>query len=307
MKKLLVYEINEQKPYIDITTWNVADLNGNRPFKVIMSGDTIPSGYTDISSITNWGNYGQNELNFFEVRSEIKTLLPESLSALTTNELGVVSEYKLDSYYLIYDYVDNNTYNLNNPSSVPLLLDYDILGLHKKRTLVKGELVLVEYYGKYNSGVYSDLVVREDRIYYRVNQMVSRREMEIKWYLNDSTVGTTKNNIKYYSVTEGMQELDTRRSNVISELKINTVGLIMVCSGITSLQAQAVDRPFLSTYTIEISKYLQGYEQELRNAITNDAIYSWLNLTIPNTGGYTIRMYLLDGIDVDYEINNINT
>lgn len=304
MKQLLAYQINGQRVGIDITSWSVLDLNGNREFKVIESGDTIPNGYVDISSIINWSTFGQNEESWYDVRLKIQNLLPNSLTGLTETELSIVSEYKLDAYYKIYDYF--NIDDTIDPQKAPLSLDYDIIGLHKKRGLVKGELILVEYYGKYENGVYSDLVVREDRVYYRINQMVSKREMDIKWYLNDGTIGTTKHTIKYYSVTEGMQELDTRRSNVISELKINTVGLIMACSGVTSLQAQAVGRPFLSTYTIEISKYLQGYEQELRNAITNDATYPWLNLAIPNTGGYTIRMYLLDGIDVDYDINNVN-
>jgi hypothetical protein len=188
-------------------------------------------------------------------------------------------------------------------------INYDILGLHKKRRIIKGELVNVEYYGKYDpvTKQYSDLILSEDRIYYRENQMVSRREMIIKWFDENGSVVTTKKTIKYYSTIESIQELDSRRSNIISELKINTIGLISICSGVTSVEAQAIGRPFLNTYALDVSKYLQGYERELREAIINDTIYSWLNAIIPNTNGITIRMYLLNGLDVDYELNNINT
>lgn len=310
MKKLLAYKINNQVVGVDISTWTVSDLDGNEPFKFIYNDQIIPNNYVDISSIINWGTFGEIVLNFNNVRIQLRNLLPTSLTGLTQSELEVIQKYSLDHYCLIYDYIDYSNYvNSINPQKPPMNLDYDIIGLHKKRYLVKGELIKVEYYGEYNHTTkqYSKLVVSEDRVYYRVNQMVDRREMVIKWYDNDGTVCTTKNTTKYYSITESMQELDTRRANIIADLKINTVGLVMICSGVTSVQAQTIARPMVSTYNLEISKYLQGYEQELRDAITNDTLYSWLNCVIPNTGGYTIRMYLLDGLDVDYEINNVNT
>ena len=310
MKNLLAYQISGQTIGIDINQWKVSDLNGNTPFKWIYTGDTIPNGYIDISSLLNWGIYGESVLNYNNTRIQMRALLPDSLTGLTQAELDVVQNYSLDDYCLIYDYIDYSNYANNiNPKKPPTSLDYDIIGQHKKRYLVKGELIKVEYYGEYNPTTkqYSKLVVSEDRVYYRVNQMVDRREMVIKWYDNDGSVCVTKNTTKYYSVTEGIQELDTRRANVIADLKINTVGLIMICSGVTSVQAQAIGRPMVATYNSEISKYLQGYEAELRAAITNDTTYTWLNSVIPNTGGLTIRMYLLDGLDVDYEINNVNT
>lgn len=310
MKLLLAYQISGQTIGIDIQSWNVLDLNGNEPFKFVYTGDTIPNGYVNITSLLNWGVFGESVLNYNNVRIQMRYLLPNSLTGLSESEMEVVVKYSLDDYCMIYDFIDYSNYANNiNSKKPPTSLDYDIIGLHKKRTLVKGELVKVEYYGEYNHTTkqYSKLVVSEDRVYYRVNQMVDRREMVIKWYDNDGIVCMTKNTTKYYSITESMQELDTRRANIIADLKINTVGLVMMCSGITSVQAQTVAKPMVSTYNLEISKYLQGYEQELRDAITNDTIYSWLNLAIPNTGGYTIRMYLLDGLDVDYNINNVNT
>jgi len=54
MKKyLLAYQINGQTIGVDLQQWNGDDLHGNLAMKIIRSGDTIPSGYVDISSITN--------------------------------------------------------------------------------------------------------------------------------------------------------------------------------------------------------------------------------------------------------------
>jgi hypothetical protein len=233
------------------------------------------------------------------------------LSNPTSNQVAILNQYILNSYFMIYDYLTDsiNSGDVMLSAKPPVNVDYDIIGLHKKRTLVKGELVKVEYFGNYDDVTknFSNKVIAEDRIYYRVNQMVSKRVMSIKWFLNDGSVGYEKTTTKYYSTTESMQELDTRRSNIISDLKINTVGLVMMCSGVTSVEAQTIARPMVSTYNLEISKYLQGYEQELRTAVANDVTYSWLNLTIPNTGGMTIRQYLISGLTVDYNINNTNT
>lgn len=306
MKKLLVYEINGQKPYIDITTWNVSDLNGNRPFKVIESGDTIPNGYTDISSIINWGKFGQNEESHNNVRLEIQNLLPDSLTGLTETEVSIVSEYKLDQYYKIYDYFQFD--DSVDPKKAPLNLDYDIIGLHKKRIFNKGELYKVEYYGKFNSinNQYSELCVVEDRVYYRHNRMLHKREMDITWYYNDGTSGLTKHTIKYYTTDEAIQAGEIRRRNVISTLKTSTVGLIMMTSGLTQTQAETLGLEFLDMYNGHISKYIEGVESILKNDILTDTNFNWLNNVIPNTGGITIRMYLYDAINIDYTINNID-
>jgi hypothetical protein len=77
MKKyVLGYTISGQTIGIDITSWNGADLNGNLPFRIINSGATIPSGYTDISSIVNWDEFGESIANdYMVVRFELRDLI----------------------------------------------------------------------------------------------------------------------------------------------------------------------------------------------------------------------------------------
>jgi len=74
-KQLLAYQINGQSVGVDISTWNTADLNGKQPFKIIKTGDTVSSGYVDISSIVNWDAFGENAANdYMVVRFEIRDL-----------------------------------------------------------------------------------------------------------------------------------------------------------------------------------------------------------------------------------------
>jgi len=66
-------------------------LNSNEPFKIILSGDTVPSGYTDITSIQNWYNFGLNIANDYLVpKFEIRELVEEiGWTGLTNAEKDV--------------------------------------------------------------------------------------------------------------------------------------------------------------------------------------------------------------------------
>jgi hypothetical protein len=91
MKQLLGYQISGQTIGVDITTWNDGDLNGNKPFVIILSGSTIPSGYTDISSIYTWYNFGFGICNdYLCIKEEIKDFVNNiGWSGLTSAEKDI--------------------------------------------------------------------------------------------------------------------------------------------------------------------------------------------------------------------------
>lgn len=96
MKKfLLAYQISGQTVGIDLFSWVDSDLNGNEPFKIINSGDTIPDGFINISSIENWNKFGDGVANdYFVYKSEIKTLVGEiGWTGLTNNEKDLAIKY----------------------------------------------------------------------------------------------------------------------------------------------------------------------------------------------------------------------
>ena len=304
--KLLAAVVNGQTLGVEKLTWDTFEFSG-APFIVIEDFETIPTGRTDISSIITWGSFGEVcNMNYVQVRNELQKLIPNDVESLTIQEKDILREYNLYKYFKIYDRISNSSTIIS--SNPPIDIDYDLLGYNKKRFFNKGELEKVEYHENFDqlTNVYSGRVVEELRTYYRINQMLSRREMVINWLLEDGTTGWTKNTVKYYAQLEAIQAGVTRRDNVIANLKIEVLGLIMMSSGVTAVQAQQLAVPFLDTYTVNITKYIQGFEEQLRTAILNDTITPWLDLVIPNTGGITIRQYLISELTIDYTINNVN-
>lgn len=290
----------------------IDDTNYGDP--VYFTSNVLPSsGFTDITTILNIGKYAPLfDFNYVEIRNVLSTLIPQDLTTLTNREIEILSEYNLYQYYKIYDRVgDGNVIKSDHP---PIDINYDIMGYAKKRTFNQGELTRVEYYDQFNptANTFSGLVVVENRIYYRINQLLNSRIMNIAWIMNDGvSTGFTKTTYKNYTALEAIQAGQARRENVIADLEINVIGLLMALgtggtgtTTLNSLQAQMNGAPFLSTYNAQISKFIQGFEQDIKNAIAADTIYPWLNLTIPNTGGITIRQYLIAGLTIDYTENN---
>lgn len=107
MKQLLAYQITGttiisgetiyiiQTVGVDISTWNDVDLNGNEPFRIISSGQAIPTGYVDISTIQNWATRSCNLVNDYLVcKHEIKELVVEKgWSNLSNSEKDLAIQY----------------------------------------------------------------------------------------------------------------------------------------------------------------------------------------------------------------------
>lgn len=93
--KLLAYTIDDKTVGSELSSWHVSDLNGNEPFKIIISGATIPDGYRDISSIENWHLFGDNVVNdYLIIKNSIKELVAElGWVSLSNVERDVVIEY----------------------------------------------------------------------------------------------------------------------------------------------------------------------------------------------------------------------
>ena len=94
--RLFGYDISGNTIGVDIDTWYTTDLNGNDPFKVVIrTGDTAPSGYTDITSIENWNDHGFNVANDYGVaRFAIKNIVLEGVwSGFTETEKDIAIKH----------------------------------------------------------------------------------------------------------------------------------------------------------------------------------------------------------------------
>jgi hypothetical protein len=183
-----------------------------------------------------------------------------------TNDINnPVLQYQ--AYYVKYgiDYPSEpyltSNYKLTNSQENPVHIDYDVYGFHKQRNIVAGELILVNYYRNYDSisEIYSDLILKENREYFRdVNGMVKHRIQKTEWIMADETVGLTNTTIKYYTQKEAIQEGIDRRTNIIDDAKVycvNTLGLNYSFDLLNSV----------STY---INLFKEGYTQPLRDSIS---------------------------------------
>jgi hypothetical protein len=182
------------------------------------------------------------------VRAELYSLLPENIKS---------------------DYI-NVQYKITDSIEVPSEINYDIYGFIKKKTIVSGELISVEYYRNYNSstGVYSDLIVKETKTYERdtLNIIISRRT-KIEWYLNDESVGFTKVVVKYYSPDEAITEGVERRKIMISFAK-NTL-LTELRKTYDDLTSQQYAYDLLISLSVEIKYFEDGYTQPIIDGINN--------------------------------------
>jgi hypothetical protein len=186
---------------------------------------------------------------------------------LVYNENIEVPIAQYQAYYVKYgvDYPSEPyivfNYKLTNSQESPFYIDYDVYGLHKEKIVVKGNLILVNYYKNYDiiSKEYSDLVVREHREYLRdENGLAIKRNQKTEWIMMDESVGLTKNTIKYYNQTEAIQEGIDRRTNIIDETKvycINNIGL-------------NYSFDLLNTVSVYVSLFKDGYTAPLREAIS---------------------------------------
>ena len=210
-------------------TTNPENLPGVWPAETIELGDsvTLPEGFTTIMSIQDYQQYisdNQHLMTPYDV-------IPASI-----------------------------TYKINNNQIDPSYIDYDILGLHKKRIILKGELKTVEYYRNFNGVIYSDLVVKETREYIRNPiGLVQYRILKAEYYMTDDVIGLTKSFTKYYTPQESIQEGIDRRSNIIDDAKIIMLGTV----------GQTYGFDFLNTYKSEIEIYRDGYKQPLLDAVSN--------------------------------------
>jgi hypothetical protein len=77
----------------------------------------------------------------------------------------------------------------------PINLDYDILGYHKEKIFdSKGDLATVNYYKVYDGATYSDLEIKETRVYTRdaTTKLATKRDMTIEWFEDDEVTTRPK-------------------------------------------------------------------------------------------------------------------
>lgn len=165
----------------------------------------------------------------------------------------------------------SQNFRITGEPTDPSFLNYDIRSLHKERTIIKGELVRVDYFKDVDPATkeYSNLILSERRIYHRDGiGIIIYREMYTDYYFEDGTVGLTKtHNNKYYSEDEAIREGQNRRKNMMSFAKIKLLAMLKIWYGEPTNQYYAFD--LLNSVLTEIKVFEEGNPGPLKAAIQN--------------------------------------
>ena len=206
------------------------------------------------------------------------------------------TQEELDAYRAV-----NLSYRLTGATKdsvkTPLEVDYDLYGLYKKRYFVAGELTKIEYYCNYdpNTYTYSDLAVKETRTYVRNPEgYVLYRVLDIEWYLEDGSIGATKQTTKYYDLLQSMEEGIRKRSNIISQVKADLLMELVTINQYSITNAEDEARPLLNEQATNIGLYREGDTQPIKDSLAVSTIP--LLDYIKSGDVITLRQWILDTI-----------
>ena len=265
---IFAYNVSGQTVGIDTSVWDELDLNGNSPF--ITSASTTLSGYSNISSIQNWDEFGNSAgLRHCKIRSEIKDIYDANTgttwSAYTVDDQKVLSKYFLVdkslrdevltneeqeeyNHYKLYDFLSDDVHEsmgAENPKTAPKSIDYkkdlsvrlhpdykfDRFGFLTGCTYYENLEVSYDAYG-FTVFTYDNPVLNYDAVYaFADNGYVSTRSVVRRWYKMDGTLSEdSKDTFKVYTPMVARDEARTRRKNLINNLLVNAVGLFIMTS-----------------------------------------------------------------------------
>ena len=144
-------------------------------------------------------------------------------------------------------------------------IDYTIQGYHKKKTTNSfGDRSLVEYYSDYNEGFYSNLKVRETRVYIRntVTGITETISVDIEWIGVDGvTPIAARQLVKYLDLDDGLEANEKSRKRLLHKAKGAAIQLIGIEAG----------KSFMRSYGAEMSLYVEGDKQLLIDGINSSS------------------------------------
>jgi len=146
-------------------------------------------------------------------------------------------------------------------------IDYNIQGYYKKNTIdSKGDLTIVEYYRNYDGTTYSNLKVRETRVYTRdgITGLLTKRDMTIEWFKSGEVV-YTKTTEKYYSAMDGFNDNKRSRTNLVNKASMYLYMALMTSNPATGA---AFCDDYENLTSASVAKYVNANIQPLLDMIT---------------------------------------
>lgn len=233
------------------------------------------------------------------------------LTSTVNNHSPAYKEYK------IWDFVNYAQGKHEDPSDI----NFSILPLAVKKTYIRGELDIIEYFGSATvdatgSVSYSDPVLKTTWVYTRdpLGYPVYAEE-KAQWYYHDDTLGIhTKLIPHYYDGVDKIQEGMKRRGTLIDGLLIPVSEILIMIETINQRMAQGdpdlnltlaqIDaeiqkgRDFMTAYEDEISSFVRHADDLILSKVSEDADHAFLDLDIPTSPGTSIRDFIYGELDI---------
>ncbi len=241
------------------------------------------------------------------------------------DEVHTQFEQNTNDHFILYHYLSIDAEKRlgdYNKSMVPKSIDYKKglkIRLHPhyeidkfgwlNRCIYYKDLSISQDQYEFNIYDYSNPVLKYEAEYIMATSSgyVEERTITRSWMLASGTYSTdTKITRKVYEPFTSRDEGRRRRQNLVSKLIVNAVGLIVqTTEGIdNTTDAETDAMEIMKRITPAISEYyeygakkdIQGNDCKLIQEITIST-YSRFDNWVPDAGSYSIRDYVLDGLD----------
>lgn len=170
----------------------------------------------------------------------------EETGCLLTDLLSPMEIEQIEAQLILFN--KSQLFIMTNSSKDPQFLDYELYGLDKVKTIVKGELVNVQYLRE------GELAVEESRVYHRnAYGVVQYKTTVVNWFKYGGTIGISKTWDKYYPPEDAIQEGVDRRNNIVNDVKFYLLDML----------GQSYSFDMLLSMKTEIQYYLDGYRDPL--------------------------------------------
>lgn len=216
-----------------------------------------------------------------------RDLSPEEIQLFNT---AVVEHSPVVKEFRLYDYIAQNGYPHDEP---PYGINYKTQldrRLHRRDTIIKGELISTEYFED-ETETTPVLHVLFEWIRNSIG-IVEKRISKIYYNYTDGEVYTVpKEMVKLYSGFEAISEQKRRRSNIIAQLEISVLGVLMqTLTDKTDLEVLALTKAWITNYQSLMAKYISADDMAIIAALEADESYWLYN---PLNESMNIRQFII--------------
>lgn len=209
-----------------------------------------------------------------------------------------------DKRLKIYRYIKSE-HNLD-PFVPPFDIDFVTgltIKLHRKQTLVKGEVTKEEYYVNFNGTTYSDEIVEEVHTFTRNSLgFALYRTTTIKWYTEfGNHCPETKTWVKFYDGLQTIEEGISRRGNIVKYLQPVILSFLQATLSPEQLpNILTLGRAFLTQYKPQFDAFTDHSDRTISTTLQGVQVaidHPWTQNIIPNTSTKIIE-YILNELNI---------